>query len=57
MPIKGAKYRVTTRGGKKIRLAFVGGRVVEAKNLQTGAVHTPQEFKRDRTRRRKKKNG
>ena len=35
MPVpKGARYRVVTRGGQKIRLAFVGkGKVVEAKKL------------------------
>lgn len=39
MPIPGAKYRVkTTKRGKKIRLAFKKGKVVEAKNLKTGAV-------------------
>lgn len=49
MPLgKGIRYRVTTRGGKKIRLAFRGNRVVEAKNLKTGATHTPAEFARDR---------
>jgi len=36
--IKGAKYNVkhTTRG-KKVRLAWKNGQVVEAKNLKTGA--------------------
>lgn len=55
MPLSGVRYRVrTTPGGKKVRLAFKLGtnRVVEAKNLQTGAVHTPAEFARDRQRRR-----
>jgi len=54
MPIPdGARYRVVKRGGQKIRLAFVGkGRVVEAKNLRTGATHTPADFKADRLRRR-----
>mgnify|MGYP001619269868 FL=1 len=48
MPIPGARYRVVTRGGKKVRLAFKGkGKVVEAKNLETGATHTPAEFGRD----------
>lgn len=54
MPIKNAKYRVTTKNGKKIRLAFVDGRVVEAKNLDTGATHTPAEFKKDRKKKKKK---
>jgi len=57
MPLKGrVRYRVkTTRGGKKVRLAFRGGKVVEAKNLKSGAVHTEGEFRRDRARRRRKK--
>jgi hypothetical protein len=37
----------TTKTGKKVRLAFAGGEVVEAKNLKTGAVHTPGEFAED----------
>lgn len=50
MPLgPGIRYRVVTRGGKKIRLAFKGkGKVVEAKNLKTGATHTPAEFAADR---------
>ena len=55
MPVPAsARYRVvTTPKGKKIRLAFVGkGRVVEAKNLSTGATHSPADFKADRLRRR-----
>ena len=49
MPIKGARYRVTTtKTGKKVRLAWQKGEVVEAKNLDTGAVHTPKEFAADR---------
>lgn len=52
MPIKGAKYRVkTTKSGKKIRLAFKKGEVVEAKNLESGATHTPKEFKADKKKR------
>lgn len=55
MPIRGAKYRVkTTKTGKKVRLAFVRGVVTEAKNLDTGATHTPAEFARDRKKTRKK---
>lgn len=52
MPLKGVRYRVvTTKTGKKVRLAFRGkGNVVEAKNLKTGKVHTPAEFKADRAR-------
>ena len=49
MPLKGVKYRVTTEGGKKVRLAFnKKGVVLEAKSLDSGAVHTPAEFAADR---------
>lgn len=52
MPLPGTRYRVkTTRDGKKVRLAFRGSKVIEAKNLETGATHTPREFARDRARR------
>lgn len=51
MPIGPGRYRVVTRGGKKVRLHFTpGGTVNEAKNLDTGATHTPEEFRRDRHR-------
>lgn len=59
MPLpKGTRYRVTRRGGKRIRLAFApgaprkGATPIEAKNLETGATHTPAEMRRDRARRR-----
>jgi hypothetical protein len=50
MPLgKGVRYRVKkTKKGKKVRLAFRGNKVIEAKNLQSGATHTPQEFAADR---------
>lgn len=49
MPIRGARYRVkTTPKGKKVRLAFKGNKVVEAKNMKTGKTHTPAEFHADR---------
>lgn len=52
MPLRGVRYRVkTTRSGVKVRLAFRGNQVVEAKNLATGATHTPAEFAADRRRR------
>lgn len=55
MPIPGARYRVkTTATGKQVRLAFQGGRVVEAKNVKTGATHTPAEFAADRRSVRKR---
>lgn len=56
MPLSGARYRVkTTKSGKKVRLAFKKGEVVEAKNLDTGATHTPAEFKADKKKRAAKK--
>ena len=36
------------KGGGYERLAFQGDRVVETKNMKTGATHTPSEFSRDR---------
>lgn len=48
MPIPGARYRFTGKGDTKVRLAFKGNKVVEAKNPATGATHTPAEFKHDR---------
>lgn len=46
MPLKGARYRY--KKGTKMRLAFKDGEVVEAKNMRTGATHTPAEFAADR---------
>jgi hypothetical protein len=48
MPLEGARYRY--KPGTKVRLAFKDGQVVEAKNMKTGATHTPAEFARDRKR-------
>lgn len=50
MPLpKGTRYRYTTTSkGTKIRLAFQGNKVIEAKNPKTGATHTPAEFAADR---------
>jgi len=42
------------KGGKKVRLAFRGKKVIEAKNLKSGATHTPGEFKADRKKRKKR---
>jgi len=54
MPIPGAKYRMRKmKGGGNERLAFQGNQVVEAKNMQTGATHTPAEFAADRKKRGK----
>ena len=56
MPLKGVRYRVVRRGGKKIRLALRGKKtVVEAKNLSTGATHTAAEFRKHRKRKRRKR--
>lgn len=55
-PLKGVTYRVTRRGGEKVRLAFdKNGAVVEAKSLTSGRVHTPAEFKADAKRRAAKR--
>ena len=59
MPVGKGRYRVvTTASGEEVRLHFTtGGKVNEAKNLRTGKVHTPAEFKADAKKRaaRKKK--
>lgn len=52
MPLPGAKYRYAPGG--KVRLAFVDGKVVEAKNMKSGATHTPAEFAADRAKRAKR---
>ena len=56
MPLpKNISYRVkTTSSGKKVRLAFNDGKVIEAKNLKSGETHTPSEFANDRKRKAKK---
>jgi hypothetical protein len=56
MPTGPGKYRVTTtKGGEKVRLHITpGGAVDEAKNLKTGATHTPKEFAADRRKGGKK---
>lgn len=47
MPLgRGVRYRMS----HGVRLAFKGGKVIEAKNMKTGATHTPAEFKADRAR-------
>lgn len=52
MPLRGGTYRVkTTKTGKKVRLHYTkAGTVNEAKNLTTGATHTPAEFRAGRSR-------
>ena len=37
------------QGGGFERLAFQGNRVVESKNMKTGATHTPAEFAADQS--------
>lgn len=52
MPIQGARYRY--KKGTNIRLAFKGkGTVVEAKNMASGKIHTPDEFARERKMRKR----
>lgn len=46
MPLKNVRYR---RKGK-MRLAFREGTVVEAKNMETGAVHTEEEMAHEEKR-------
>ena len=55
MPVGKGRYRVkTTESGKKVRLHFTpSGKVNEAKNLETGAVHSPSDFKKDRKKAKK----
>ncbi len=56
MPIKGARYRaVKTKQGETVRLAWKDNKVVEAKNLTTGATHTPAQFKADEKAKKKQK--
>ena len=55
MPVGPGKYRVVRRGGQMIRLHFgPNGEVNEAKNLNTGAVHSPKEFAADEKRRQQR---
>jgi hypothetical protein len=58
VPVGKGRFRVVTRGGKKVRLHFTpGGKVNEAKNLKIGAVHTPAEFKADEKKKKLPKRG
>ena len=51
MPLgPGVRYRY--KPGTKVRLAFKGSKVIEAKNMSTGATHTPSEFAADRKKTR-----
>jgi len=51
MPLKNVRYR---RKGK-MRLAFRSDRVVEAKNMETGEIHTEAEMREDDKRSRIKR--
>lgn len=48
MPLKGARYRMKATPKGNVRLAFKGNRVVEAKSMSSGKIHTPAEFAADR---------
>lgn len=64
MPLpSGTRYAVTTtKHGKRVRLAFPpgspkkGAEPIEAKNLDSGATHSPADFAADRVRADKKRN-
>lgn len=47
MPIKNAKYAMKKTSKGNVRLAFINGKVTEAKNMKTGKTHTTAEFKAD----------
>ena len=56
MPLRGnVRYRVVRTGRGPVRLAFdeEAGEVVEAKNLKTGATHTPKQFASERRKTRR----
>jgi len=55
MPVGRGTYRtIKTKHGDTIRLHFTpAGAVNEAKNMKSGAVHTPAEFKADRKKKHK----
>jgi hypothetical protein len=41
---------MTKKSGHTVRLAFRGNKVIEAKNMDTGEMHTPEEFEADEDR-------
>ena len=57
MPIPGGgRYRY--KKGTNVRLHFTpGGTVNEAKNMDSGATHTPEEFAKDKMRPLKPRKG
>ena len=56
MPLpKNVKYGMKKTKAGMMRYAFIGKKMVEAKNMKTGATHTPKEFAADTKKRAKKK--
>jgi len=57
MPLpKGTRYAMKKTSKGNVRLAFnKGGHVTEAKNMETGDTHTPEEFRKDKMMMKKKK--
>jgi hypothetical protein len=54
MPIKDGKYRIVDTPKGPVRLHFNRQGVVdEAKNMRTGATHSPAEFAKDRKNKEK----
>lgn len=54
MPLgKNVRYAMKKTAKGMVRLAFKAGKVVEAKNMKTGAKHTMAEFKADRKKKKK----
>lgn len=56
MPLgKNVRYAMKKTPKGNVRLAFKGNTVIEAKNMKTGATHTPKEFAADKKRMSSKK--
>jgi hypothetical protein len=54
MPVGSGKFRVVQTSKGPVRLHIKpNGDVNEAKNLKTGATHTPKEFRADQKRKGK----
>lgn len=54
MPVpKSTRYAMKKTKKGMVRLAFSGSKVIEAKNMKTGAKHTQAEFKKDAKKKRK----
>lgn len=52
MPLgKGVRFRTKQTSKGPVRLAFKGAKVIEARNMKTGATHGPAEFAQERRRR------